>query len=164
MNAIHLDVPVLATERLILRAPLPQDYPAFRDYYASPRSIHTGGPLCEREAWRAQLNSRVSTAPLVAGERVFVMGVDRAVQAFDAKDGTRLWTLQRPGDALTLLQNGVLTAVKDTLVAGQGPRLAGIDPTRATVFVQSDVPEHAELTWVLNCSTRIGELERMTQF
>ena len=52
MNAIHLDVPVLATERLILRAPLPQDYPAFRDYYASPRSIHTGGPLCEREAWR----------------------------------------------------------------------------------------------------------------
>ncbi|MFO1213262.1 MAG: outer membrane protein assembly factor BamB [Burkholderiaceae bacterium] len=84
-------------------------------------------------AWRVQLNSRVSTAPLVAGERVFVMGVDRAVQAFDAKDGTRLWTLQRPGDALTLLQNGVLTAVKDTLVAGQGPRLAGIDPTRGTV-------------------------------
>lgn len=41
---------------------------------------------------------------------------------------------------------------------------AGIDPQRATVFVQSDVPEHAELTWVLNCSTRIGELERMTQF
>ena len=57
------------------------------------------------------------------------MGVDRAVQAFDALDGTRLWTLQRPGEALTLLHIGVLTAVKDTLVAGQGPRLAGIDPT-----------------------------------
>lgn len=88
----------------------------------------------EREAWRAQLNSRVSTAPLVAGERVFVMGVDRAVHAFDALDGTRLWSLQRPGEALTLLHSGVLTAVKDTLVAGQGPRMAGIDPTRGSVL------------------------------
>jgi outer membrane assembly lipoprotein YfgL len=84
-------------------------------------------------AWRAQLSSRVSTPPLVAGERVFVMGVDRAVLAFDAKDGRRLWTLRRPGDALTLLNIGVLVAVKDTLVAGQGPRLAGIDPTRGTL-------------------------------
>lgn len=83
--------------------------------------------------WREQLKSRVSTAPLVAGERVFVMGVDRAVHAYDAKDGKRLWTLQRPGEALTLLHIGVLTAVKDTLVAGQGPRLAGIDPTRGTL-------------------------------
>jgi tryptophanyl-tRNA synthetase len=41
---------------------------------------------------------------------------------------------------------------------------AGIDPKVSTVFVQSDVPEHAELTWVLNCVTRIGELDRMTQF
>jgi outer membrane assembly lipoprotein YfgL len=86
-----------------------------------------------KEIWREQLNSRVSTAPLVAGERVFVMGVDRAVHAYDAKDGKRLWTLQRPGDALTLLHIGVLTSVKDTLIAGQGPRLAGIDPTRGTL-------------------------------
>jgi tryptophanyl-tRNA synthetase len=41
---------------------------------------------------------------------------------------------------------------------------AGIDPTVSTVFVQSDVPEHAELAWVLNCMTRISELDRMTQF
>jgi tryptophanyl-tRNA synthetase len=41
---------------------------------------------------------------------------------------------------------------------------AGIDPKVSTVFVQSDVPEHAELTWILNCVTRMGELERMTQF
>jgi outer membrane protein assembly factor BamB len=86
-----------------------------------------------KELWREQLKSRVSTAPLVAGERVFVMGVDRAVHAYDAKDGKRLWTLQRPGEALTLLHIGVLAAVKDTLVAGQGPRLAGIDPTRGTL-------------------------------
>jgi outer membrane assembly lipoprotein YfgL len=85
------------------------------------------------ELWREQLNSRVSTAPLVAGERVFVMGVDRAVHAYDAKDGKRLWSLQRPGDALTLLNSGVLVAVKDTLIAGQGPRLAGIDPNRGSL-------------------------------
>lgn len=40
----------------------------------------------------------------------------------------------------------------------------GIDPEISTIFVQSDVPAHAELTWLLNCVTRMGELERMTQF
>lgn len=41
---------------------------------------------------------------------------------------------------------------------------AGIDPQVSTIFIQSDVPEHAELAWVLNCITRISELDRMTQF
>jgi tryptophanyl-tRNA synthetase len=41
---------------------------------------------------------------------------------------------------------------------------AGIDPAKSTVFIQSDVSEHAELTWVLSCTSRMGELERMTQF
>ncbi|WP_216898590.1 tryptophan--tRNA ligase [Nocardia alni] len=40
----------------------------------------------------------------------------------------------------------------------------GIDPKRSTLFVQSQVPEHAELTWVLNCITGFGEASRMTQF
>ncbi len=40
----------------------------------------------------------------------------------------------------------------------------GIDPQVSTVFVQSDVHEHAELTWVLNCVARMSELERMTQY
>lgn len=40
----------------------------------------------------------------------------------------------------------------------------GIDPKIATIFVQSDLPEHAELTWMLNCLSRVSELERMTQF
>jgi tryptophanyl-tRNA synthetase len=40
----------------------------------------------------------------------------------------------------------------------------GIDPNVSTIFIQSDVPEHAELTWILNCIARISELERMTQF
>jgi tryptophanyl-tRNA synthetase len=41
---------------------------------------------------------------------------------------------------------------------------SGIDPEVSTVFVQSDVSAHAELTWVLTCVARTGELERMTQF
>lgn len=41
---------------------------------------------------------------------------------------------------------------------------AGVDPTVSTIFVQSDVHEHAELSWILNCVVRISELERMTQF
>lgn len=40
----------------------------------------------------------------------------------------------------------------------------GIDPEVSTIFIQSDVHEHAELTWVLNCVARLSELERMTQF
>lgn len=40
----------------------------------------------------------------------------------------------------------------------------GIDPEVSTIFVQSDAPQHAELAWILNCSTRMSELERMTQF
>lgn len=40
----------------------------------------------------------------------------------------------------------------------------GIDPKINTIFVQSHVHEHAELAWVLNCSTYMGELSRMTQF
>jgi tryptophanyl-tRNA synthetase len=41
---------------------------------------------------------------------------------------------------------------------------AGIDPQRATLFVQSHVPAHAQLAWLLNCHTSMGELNRMTQF
>ena len=83
--------------------------------------------------WRTRLVSRVVTAPLVAGERVFVMGVDRAVQAWDALDGRYLWQLHRPGEALTLAQPGVVAAFKDTLLVGQGQRLAFVDPTKGTV-------------------------------
>jgi len=83
--------------------------------------------------WTTRLASRTATAPLVAGERVFVVGVDRVVHAFDALDGRRLWTLQRPGEALTLAQPGVLAAYQNTLVAGVGAALLGVDPTTGSV-------------------------------
>lgn len=40
----------------------------------------------------------------------------------------------------------------------------GLDPEKSTLFIQSHVPAHAELAWVLNCYTMFGELSRMTQF
>lgn len=99
--------------------------------------VTQGGELVTLEGgqvrWRKPVGTRVATAPLVAGERVFVLGVDRTVQAFDALDGRKLWTFQRPGDPLTLAQTGVLAAFKNTLVVGQGPRMAGLDPLNGSV-------------------------------
>jgi outer membrane assembly lipoprotein YfgL len=84
--------------------------------------------------WRQRVPARVVTAPLVAGERVFVVAVDRAVHAFDALDGRRLWTFRRPGDALTLAQAGVLMAARNQLLVGQAGRLVALDPLRGTVL------------------------------
>ena len=51
-----------------------------------------------------------------------------------------------------------------TRVAAAQLLAMGIDPERATLFVQSHVPEHAQLCWVLGCITGFGEASRMTQF
>ena len=40
----------------------------------------------------------------------------------------------------------------------------GVDPEQSTIFIQSHVPEHAQLSWVLSCYTQMGELNRMTQY
>ncbi len=83
-----------------------------------------------RKLWQVALATAVSTPPLVAGERVFVVGVDRQVQAFDALDGRLLWRWQRAGgESLTLAQPALLAAYQDTLLAGQGAVLVGLDPT-----------------------------------
>ncbi len=92
-----------------------------------------------KEIWRKRVSARVSTPPLVAGERVFVMGVDRVAIAFDVLDGRRLWSLQRPGDALTLAQAGVVLAYKDLLLVGQGARLTAVDPLKGSVRWETSI-------------------------
>ncbi|MHA7957556.1 tryptophan--tRNA ligase [Streptomyces sp. L500] len=52
----------------------------------------------------------------------------------------------------------------NTRVAAAQLLAAGLDPERCTLFVQSHVPEHAQLGWVMNCLTGFGEASRMTQF
>ncbi|MFE6862632.1 tryptophan--tRNA ligase [Nocardia sp. NPDC057668] len=53
---------------------------------------------------------------------------------------------------------------KRTKVSAAQLLALGVDPKKSTLFVQSQVPEHAELAWVLNCLTGFGEASRMTQF
>ena len=65
--------------------------------------------------------------------------------------------------AITLPQDPKVLAAKTRELA-RIYLAVGIDPNVSTIFVQSDVAEHAELTWLLNCVTRMSELERMTQF
>lgn len=65
--------------------------------------------------------------------------------------------------AITLPQDPEILR-KATLDLARIYLAAGVDASRSTIFIQSDVPEHAELTWVLSCIARMGELERMTQF
>jgi outer membrane assembly lipoprotein YfgL len=86
-----------------------------------------------RIGWRARLTSQVMTAPLVAGERVFVLGADRSLAAFDAKTGRKLWQTQRPGDPLVLRQAGILTAVGNILVMGSSGHVLGLDPRNGNV-------------------------------
>lgn len=86
-----------------------------------------------RELWRQKLPAQVFTAPLVAGGRVFVLAGDRSVHAFDGQTGRKLWSQQRPGEALVLQQPGVLLAVRDTLVVGLSSRLAGLNPANGSL-------------------------------
>ena len=92
-----------------------------------------------REIWRQKLPAQGFTAPLVAGGRVFVLGADRAVTAFDAQSGRKLWNQQRPGESLVLRQAGVLLAVGDTLVAGLSGRLVGLNPANGSVRWESPI-------------------------
>ncbi len=86
-----------------------------------------------RELWRKPLAAQVYTAPLVAGNRVFVLAADRSLSAYDAAGGARLWNQQRPGEPLVLRQDGLITAVGDTLVAGLSGRMVGFNPDNGTV-------------------------------
>ncbi len=53
---------------------------------------------------------------------------------------------------------------RNTLDAALNLLSIGLDPLRCTIFVQSHVPEHTRLTWLLECTATVGELRRMTQF
>ena len=86
-----------------------------------------------KEIWRQRLSAQSLTAPLVAGQRVFVLGADRSVLAFDGMSGRRLWQQQRAGEPLVLRQSGVLTAVGDTLIVGLSGKLAGLDPLNGSI-------------------------------
>jgi tryptophanyl-tRNA synthetase len=85
----------------------------------------------------------------------------------------RQWVhLQDDHDAFYMVVDlHAITVETDPAVLRQRTRIAyaqliaaGVDPQRSTLFVQSQVPEHAQLAWVLQCITGFGEASRMTQF
>ena len=86
-----------------------------------------------REAWRQKLSSSSYTAPLVSGSKVFVLGADRAISAFELADGKKLWSQKKSAEALTLRQSGVLLMVSDTLVSSASGHLLGINPLDGNV-------------------------------
>jgi outer membrane protein assembly factor BamB len=98
----------------------------------------TGLSTAESKPIKVPFWAAVHTPPLLAGGRVFVLGADRSVSAFDAHTGQALWRKNNTADALALKTPGVLLAVRDTLVASIGNRLAGIDPNSSNVLW--DVP------------------------
>ncbi len=116
-----------------------------------------------KQVWRKPLGIRVNTEPLVAGERVFVLGSDRSVRAFDVVDGRALWNVRRSGDPLTLAQRSVIGAYKDTLLVGQGARLAALSPNDGSVRWDVAVAsprgtnEIERLADLVGPSVRIGE-------
>ena len=65
--------------------------------------------------------------------------------------------------AITVRQDAA--KLRESILSSYALVLAcGIDPDKSITFIQSHVPAHAELAWVLNCYTQFGELSRMTQF
>src|SRR6187551_2495726 len=112
-----------------------------------------------------------------AGERPRVLsGIQPTADSFHLGNylgAVRQWvTLQDTHDAfyfvvdlhaITVEQDPALLRARTLASAAQSIAL-GLDPARCTLFVQSHVPEHAELAWVLGCLTGFGEAGRMTQF
>ncbi|GAB3645874.1 tryptophan--tRNA ligase [Glycomyces tarimensis] len=85
----------------------------------------------------------------------------------------RQWvTLQETSDAFyCVVDLHAITVGHDPKVLHERSRVSaaqllalGIDPERSTLFIQSQVPEHPMLTWILGCETGMGEASRMTQF
>ncbi|MES2980339.1 MAG: outer membrane protein assembly factor BamB [Pseudomonadota bacterium] len=113
-----------------------------------------------RELWRSKLGAQAYTAPLVAGGRVFVLAADRSVSAFDGQSGNKLWTQQRPGEPLVLRQSGVLLPVGDTLLAGLGGRLVGLNPLNGSVRWEAPIATPRGINDVERLVDLVGPVDR----
>lgn len=117
-----------------------------------------------------------SDAPVADRKQRVLSGIQPTSDSFHLGNylgAVRYWvTLQDEFDALYFIPDmHAITVPQDpkqlrrrTMVAVAQLLALGIDPARSTLFVQSQVPEHAQLTWVLQCITGFGEASRMTQF
>ncbi|HEX2175088.1 MAG TPA: tryptophan--tRNA ligase [Nocardioidaceae bacterium] len=116
------------------------------------------------------MSSAVSAAPRV------LSGIQPTADSFHLGNylgAVRQWVaLQDDHDAFYMMADlHTITVEHDPAVLRERTRrsvaqllAAGVDPKRSTIFVQSQVAEHAQLAWVLGCITGFGEASRMTQF
>jgi outer membrane assembly lipoprotein YfgL len=114
-----------------------------------------------KQLWKQKLPAVAYTAPFVAGGRVFVLGADRAVSAYDGQTGRKLWTQQRAGEPLVLRHAGVMLAVGDTLVVGLSGRLAGLNPLNGTVRWESPIASPRGINDVERLVDLVGTVSRI---
>lgn len=114
-----------------------------------------------RELWRQKLNALSYTPPLVAGARVFVLAGNRAISAYDGQSGRRLWNQTRTADPLLLRQPGVMLAVGDTLVVGQGGRLAGLNPLNGTSRWEAPIATPRGISDIERLVDLVGRVSRV---
>lgn len=114
-----------------------------------------------REVWRQKLPALTYTSPLVAGARVFVLGGDRTVSAFDGGTGRRLWSQTRSGDPLVLRQAGVMLAVGDTLVVGLAGRLVGMNPLNGSVRWEAPIATARGINDIERLVDLVGRVSRV---
>lgn len=113
------------------------------------------------EVWRTQLSSRVFTPPLVAGQRVFVLGADRSVSAFDGSNGARLWQQSpRVADALVLQQPGLLAPFGDTLLVGISGRLLALEPNTGRPLWEAPIATPRGVNEIERLVDLVGPLAR----
>lgn len=110
-------------------------------------------PLSKRVFSGIQPTGRVHIGNYLGAVRNWVAQQDEHEAFYCIVD---LHAMTMPWDPLVLRQETIAKAAE--LLA------CGIDPDRSVLFVQSHVPEHTELEWVLTCVARMGELRRMVQF
>jgi outer membrane assembly lipoprotein YfgL len=111
--------------------------------------------------WQQNLSAQSFTAPVVAGLRVFVLLADRSVVAFDGASGKKLWTQQRTGDALVLKQAGVLAPFHNTLIAGLGARLTGLDPLTGKILWEAPLANPRGINDLERLVDLVGPLGRV---
>ncbi|MBM7051472.1 tryptophan--tRNA ligase [Rothia sp. ZJ1223] len=117
-------------------------------------------PNAAQSATRIYSGAQPSADSLHLGNYV---GAVRNWVALQDEPGTECLFFIPDMHAITVPQDPAIMTQRTRMTAAQYIA-AGIDPERTPLFVQSQVPEHAQLAWVLNCITGFGEASRMTQF
>lgn len=116
-----------------------------------------------REIWRQKLSASSFTAPLVSNGKVYVLGSDRSISAFELANGGKMWTQKRTNEALTLRQAGVLLMVSDTLVASTSGRLVGLNPLDGSIRWETPIATARGISDVERLVDLVGRVSNVNE-